>query len=349
MDLEVHVFGADQGESILIKFPSGKWGVVDCYASSNDASSNEPLKFLLDRKVEELYFVCMTHPHHDHYSGLTHIIDRIPTRQFWFPGVMTVDYLRSIAKLEAQAHKATSNSKYDGRLIQLWEKVSDLQSQSKISFRRLSLGTDLGTKGDLGVEIVSLAPSGDESHHFDQSLKSCFRDGKLLEKKRQAEINRCSIALSLMFSEQRVVLGGDVESKGWIDLLEQQASLASSACVVKVAHHGSLTGRCDKLWQAYAGNARKRVAVLTPYWKHRLPSQNVIAEILSSGYELYSTSKIARPKPPDTPKQALANLLTGSLISTDRKGCISISIAANGSIAMSPSGQARKLSTINNK
>lgn len=78
--MEVHVFGADQGESILIKFPNDEWGVVDCYAPSKDVSSNQALSYLLGKQITQLHFVCLTHPHHDHYSGLAQIGIPTPSR-----------------------------------------------------------------------------------------------------------------------------------------------------------------------------------------------------------------------------------------------------------------------------
>jgi beta-lactamase superfamily II metal-dependent hydrolase len=344
MNLEVHVFGADQGESILIKFPNDQWGVVDCYSPTKNADSNELLKFLLDQKVKQLHFVCLTHPHHDHYSGLTHVLEQIPTRQFWYPAVMTVDLLRCIIKLEQQAHKASSDQEFEGKLIELWEKVNTLHADSKLSIQKLTLGLDLGVDDDLGnVKIVSLAPSGNESHHFERGLAACFNDGKLKSRKQQAYINRSSVALSLTYLGYRLVLGGDVETHGWIDLLDQRKNLASDACVVKVAHHGSSTGRCENLWKTFAGNTTKRVAVLTPYWKHRLPSQSVVSEILSTGYDLYSTSKIGRPTKSDSPEQAIAKLVSGTLPKTSKGGVVSIAIDARGSLSTNLNGQARKL------
>jgi beta-lactamase superfamily II metal-dependent hydrolase len=343
MNLEVHVFGADEGESILIKFPTGKWGVVDCYASSKDPSSNEPLKFLQDRNVEEIYFACLTHPHTDHYSGIEHILDKIPVQQFWYPGVMTLEHLKSIAKLEAQQQSATTATQYDSKLIDLFEKVNLRTLKSGLSIRRLSLGLNLGTDKDLGVRIESLAPSGDEAHRFDQSLTRCFNNGRLLEKKTQSEINRCSVALSLFFASQRLVLGGDVEKKGWRDLLQQQSHLATNASVVKVAHHGSRTGRSENLWSTYAKDTSKRVAVLTPYWKHRLPCPAVITEIRDMGYTLYSTSQIARPQQPFTPYQSLAKLVNSSPSTAKKSGCVSIEIDSRGNIRANSSGQAYKL------
>ena len=53
--LELHVIGASQGESIVLKLPSGGWGVVDCYASSAaDPSKNPTYQFLVDQDAERL-------------------------------------------------------------------------------------------------------------------------------------------------------------------------------------------------------------------------------------------------------------------------------------------------------
>ena len=75
--LEIHVFGAAKGESIVLRLPSGQWGVVDCYSGSlKDSSKNPVLKFLTDRGVDHLAFLCMTHPHDDHYRGMSHLLER---------------------------------------------------------------------------------------------------------------------------------------------------------------------------------------------------------------------------------------------------------------------------------
>lgn len=67
--LEVHVLGAGRGESIVLRLPDGGWGVVDCCASSSsDESKNSTLEFLRSRNIKELEFLCLTHPHDDHYK-----------------------------------------------------------------------------------------------------------------------------------------------------------------------------------------------------------------------------------------------------------------------------------------
>ncbi len=82
--LEIHLFGATKGESIVLRLPDGRWGVVDCYASSIDRPETNPaIRLLRERSVSELAFLCLTHAHDDHFSGMSHLIREFRPREFW--------------------------------------------------------------------------------------------------------------------------------------------------------------------------------------------------------------------------------------------------------------------------
>lgn len=97
--LELHVLGAGKGESILLRWPENKWGVVDCYAQSlSNPETNATLQFLRSHDVTELEFLCLTHPHDDHFRGMSHLLDHIRVNYFWrFAGLSGRD-LRLLAK-----------------------------------------------------------------------------------------------------------------------------------------------------------------------------------------------------------------------------------------------------------
>ena len=64
--------GCWTGGEHLLRLPEGGWGVVDCCASSNsDESKNSTLEFLRSRSITDLEFLCLTHPHADHYKGMS--------------------------------------------------------------------------------------------------------------------------------------------------------------------------------------------------------------------------------------------------------------------------------------
>src|SRR5579872_584692 len=88
--LEVHVINAGVGESIVIRMPGEGWGVVDCYSRcAADPDANPTVRFLRDRGVVRLEFLCLTHPHDDHYRGMSHLLELFNPRYFWRSACMT--------------------------------------------------------------------------------------------------------------------------------------------------------------------------------------------------------------------------------------------------------------------
>ena len=40
--LEIHILGGGQGESVVIRMPDGRWGVVDCFTTSPSVPDYNP-------------------------------------------------------------------------------------------------------------------------------------------------------------------------------------------------------------------------------------------------------------------------------------------------------------------
>src|SRR6266446_1648681 len=85
--LEVHVTGGAIGESIVLRLPNGKWGVVDSYVPTlADPASSPAFSLLRKRGVSALEFLCLTHPDTDHFRGMSHFLEGFAVSQFWIFG-----------------------------------------------------------------------------------------------------------------------------------------------------------------------------------------------------------------------------------------------------------------------
>ena len=96
--IRVYVCGAGVGESLLLGLPGGEWGLIDCYLPSASAAA-KMLAVLSKLGVNRLTFVCLTHPHYDHYSGLHYVLNEYAGRidNIWrHPGLSARD---SIARV----------------------------------------------------------------------------------------------------------------------------------------------------------------------------------------------------------------------------------------------------------
>ena len=123
--LELHVLGAGKGESIILRCPGGGWGVIDCYALSlDDLASNPTLQFLKERGVSVLEFLCLTHPHDDHFRGMSQLLEQLEVKHFWrFAGLAGRDLQRlalllSVDAIQQLTTKDPEFGKYDALMLQ---------------------------------------------------------------------------------------------------------------------------------------------------------------------------------------------------------------------------------------
>lgn len=285
--LGLHVLNGGWGESIILELPDGRWGVIDCYTQDlADPASNQTLQFLRRRQVTELEFVALTHPHTDHFRGLSQIFEAMTVRQFWRYGAFSP---RDLAALQVGAvvQQAASAGDADD-LLHLLEITAGLRTRKRLKFKHLvdekTLSQGVVPDGDGGgveISIRCIAPSSNDVERYQKMLSRCFDTNRhLKETYPSLPHNMISAALVVEFGETRLVLGGDVENAGWRTILEDQGSDRLRSDAIKVSHHGSRNGYCEGLWAALCHD-RNPVAVITPYLQQGLPENVAYRHIRS--------------------------------------------------------------------
>jgi hypothetical protein len=286
--LAVHVFGAGKGESIVLHLPDGKWGVVDCFAgSSADVGTNPVLQFLREQGVTELEFLCLTHPHDDHYKGMSHLLEAFPVRYFWpFVGLSGKHFLQLVEYLQIEARGTAQRSDEESTLefakifglVRRRQKTQDPPLLQKLPGPTVHL-YPVPFAPDAEFQIIGLAPSADQAARYNEGLLRCFDErGTVRSRLPQAHHNVISSALLIIFGQTRIVLGGDVEREGWRDALREMGADHLAAHAVKVSHHGSANGYCDGLWPIFAARG-KPIGVVTAYVSQSLPRRVALEEI----------------------------------------------------------------------
>ncbi len=285
--LEIHVFGAAKGESIVLRLPTGEWGVVDCYSSSQNDSDNPTYQFLLANGVERLAFLCLTHPHDDHFSGMTHLLNRFSVQCFWRPAAMFGRRLLWILDSEADdadmsgiaASKASAKELEE--IFELVKKKKQESGRPAIS-KASTTGTQLfpvpvNTASEF--QIWAIAPTARQTDKYENALRKCFdHEHRLIDPKDKPDHNIVSMALLIIYGTTRVILGGDVETAGWREALEEFGATNLSSHAVKISHHGSTNGYSEGLWPSIA-KQHKPITFLTAYRSHRLPRKAALEHI----------------------------------------------------------------------
>lgn len=286
--LEIHIFGAAKGESIVLRLPSGEWGVVDCYASSlKDSSTNSTLQFLLDRGVDELAFLCLTHPHDDHFHGMSQLLKRFSVRYFWRPAAMfgkRLMWILKSAKIDAKKSGVARSEEDADELCDIFRLVKQRkQASGKPAIPKASTtGTQLfpmPLNPTADLQVWALAPSTRQSERYENALRKCFDSkGSLVDPVAQSCHNIVSMALLVTYGTTRIILGGDVESAGWRNVLDEFGADNLSSHAVKISHHGSTNGYADGLWASLA-RQQQPISFLTSYRCQRLPRKEALEHI----------------------------------------------------------------------
>lgn len=298
--LSIYVFGAAEGESIAVRLPDGGWGVVDsCSRSRNGTAFNPVLDFLRERDVKELEFLCLTHPHADHFKGMGMLMDALEIKRLWLPSVQPPVRLLAYLQMDAGESGDEDVSARAAELLNIYRKARELKASRK---RRMSDAPSFLSYPCSGlplypitrdpaapVSISALAPSGDQVAEYDAGLAKCFdKHGVVRTKFPDGGHNLISSALRIVFGETRIILGGDVEKKGWGRVLNDFPHDFLTAHAVKVSHHGSRTGYCPGLWRVFS-KVRKPVAVVTCFASKELPEREGLEEILPHVDRLFTT------------------------------------------------------------
>jgi beta-lactamase superfamily II metal-dependent hydrolase len=293
--LEVHVLGAGKGESIVLKMPDDQWGVVDCYASSTtDAATNPTVRFLRDRGVQDLRFVCMTHPHVDHFLGMVQLIDEFRPREFWRASCLSPEHVKLIAryyKICAVVTGLETFSQSAKELLGIYRRVREGVASRELRVLRVSSRmTLIPAPNELGsFRIDCIAPSGNQVELYESAIWRCVGpDGQIIEKLTRSQHNNISLVLRITHGESKILLGGDLEKEGWAQVIGEYGGEQLNASAVKVSHHGSPNGYCDGLWELFAARV-KPVAVIAPSRSHRLPKPDAVRHISKHANSIYAT------------------------------------------------------------
>ncbi len=85
-ELKITFLDVGQGDSILVQFPSQKVLLIDgggIKGSDFDLGKNVIAPYLLKNKIKKVDYIINTHPHHDHYKGLSYIIQNFSPEKIW--------------------------------------------------------------------------------------------------------------------------------------------------------------------------------------------------------------------------------------------------------------------------
>ena len=144
-------------------------------------------------------------------------------------------------------------------------------------------------------QIWTLSPSDADFRLFLQNVTRLLPSNN--ETKRRISPltpNNVAVVLLVMFNETAVLLGSDLDRKGWLRILDSSVRPRRKASVFKVPHHGSQNSHEDRIWEELLNDTP--IALLTP-WRRgsgALPTRKDVSRILGLADQAYITTTNSR-------------------------------------------------------
>ena len=291
-EFEFTLLGPGYGESILLHVGEGVWILVDsCVGKDGTPRALQYLESIGVDPAEAVGLIVATHWHDDHIRGIANMVEVCSRAAFCCASVLCNEEFLAVADaLERRGPSFTSSG-----LREIHNVISRLM-QTRSSPKLALADRRLFVKGK--CEVWSLSPSDQSFQGFLRSISGLVigRRGRGEMRLPDLSPNEVAVALWVRVDDVTVLLGSDLEKRGWIEILQSQERPAAKASVFKIPHHGSESSYAPEVWEHMLDS--DPTAVLTPWRRggRAVPNQREVGLILSRTSKAYVTARSSSSK-----------------------------------------------------
>ncbi len=296
MSLIFHILNVGHGSSVVVEFGAAgerSFGLID--SNKGSGAQVKAIEILNRLGAKSLSFVCLTHPHLDHYSGLMDVIRAFNGRIghfFSFPmlGIMfNSKRLKLWKKLLADLHQRT-----DDRVIRAGARELLLIIKWAEENRNLWTECDgdenrIAPIGFHDVEIHTILPPRRTKGTYLNMIDT--QNPMALGSFRENDI---SLALAFTYRGRKVLIGGDGCAENWRFRrmhFEQTSKKSISACAVNLPHHGSkIDCNAEVIQQLFDLKSGETLFAVTSADGQSHPDFEVIERLQKLGIQPYCTN-----------------------------------------------------------
>ena len=286
-EFELTLLGPGYGESVVLHVGGGVWVIVDSCVDTN--GTPQALRYLESIDVDPakaVELIVATHWHDDHIRGIAKLVGICNRAAFSCASVLLCkEFLSVVGALEGRPPSGRGSGLKE--IHSVFSRPAQVASNLTLAIAN----RPILVKG--GCEIRALSPDDANFINFVRTIGRLLSgSGKVRIRVPSLSPNDVSVALWVKVEDVAVLLGSDLERRGWTAVLENVALRDGKASVFKVPHHGSEDAHEPGVWKQML--ELDPLAVLTPWRRgnRTLPIQRDVKRILSHTPNAYATARI---------------------------------------------------------
>ncbi|WP_298254720.1 hypothetical protein [Bradyrhizobium sp.] len=294
--LTFHFLNVGHGSSTVVEFCHGgttSFGVIDSNLRPGDREPRA-LEKLRELGATSLSFVSMTHPHKDHYLGLSAIFEAFSVESFYSGPMGSLfqnrERLKKYAEKLLKVVNRTDGSSQRNAAYELVKiiRLATTRADSR-QMEWLELAGDQATlapSGFAGVEVATILPPAKVRGDYIQRIEK--QDLEIVGTPKENDI---SLAFEFVYSGCKVVIGGDGTISNWSDRrrYERNRGQPIGAQIVNLPHHGSRHDCPPLVIDQLFGSGAKKIGVTSANGLSH-PSPETIQYLETCGIKPYCTN-----------------------------------------------------------
>ncbi|MCV0367238.1 MAG: MBL fold metallo-hydrolase [Nitrosopumilus sp.] len=213
-NLLVSVWNVEHGSSVYAVTPNGRKVFLDCGSSSEFSPAKEVNSTYEKKKLD---YLVITHPHRDHITDLEFVEEKF-----------NIKVIRRNKKITKDVMLKDNPDVFDppnDKIIERYFKLSDRFTKN--------------VEPDEDPSNPSWG-NGCTFHSFNNDDK-------------ELGVNNLSVATFIEFGSETILQGGDLEEKGWLELLKDKEfrEHLKKTTILLASHHGNDSGYCKELFDYF--------------------------------------------------------------------------------------------------
>ena len=291
--LKLIVFDVGHGDCIVIHFPTGELGLVDSRIPIGKRMECPAIEYI-KKHGGKLSFLCLTHPHADHYSGMLSVLmdPEIHVEEFWHSMSTNLEKVlrligeRSVPYYNEFALKRMWVESPQGEFLDIFNFLYEKPVNFDKSFNEFE---PLIPIGDVNMWVLS--PSKMAFKRYERTLVKALKKDKWVNIARTFA-NRISLVLFLSYGQYRIILGGDALRANWSEMIKGairrkiENEFFPLDCL-KASHHGAKDSFYDEMWPILL---KKNAIIIVSSGSQIHPSRRFLNSIVGK-WDVYCTNK----------------------------------------------------------
>ena len=301
--IEIYVFHCGHGDTVLIRLPGDRWGMIDCYLPKQYGIRKQFFSFIEEKKVKTFEFIFQTHPDRDHYHGMQVVFEHFLGNGAKIGHYIDTGLNARCARDLLQGEPGGSKEYEDLQdRLREWKAAGQLGELGELAARYLSFVPKGYGRDDRRIEFVPIGPDpGERRRIMTSDLQKLSNNPKA-----RPEANDLSlvVVLAVTIGDRilNVLLGADAGIEGLKWALEfwkersRQMGRDPEFHAIKIPHHGSIKSHVPSLCLMKRIGEGGDVAAVSAGTRRALPDREVLRDYLRNGWSVMATTtKVDRP------------------------------------------------------